>query len=269
MLPGPAKTWWRGKAKDHHRNPTAWERRASRGEVSSPTSVIFLDVDGVICCNETNTLVGPQLEQLQRVSAATGAKIVLSTNWRRYMSFKRRLLRTLREASLGCVGTTPLLDENLPLRPREISLWLRRYSEGVRNWVVLDDRDLLAESGGDKLQGHFVHTHPLLGLTPAAADQAIEILGGGQPPAKRRRLNTQAEPPPLVSDSSGEAETAQAAETTQAARVLRRRAPRTPPFTAAAAFAAACINASDVPDGALPPPAQTHGSMLTRQRAAA
>ena len=104
--------------------------------------------------------------------------MVLSTNWRRYAAFKRRLLRTLQRARIGCVGSTPLLDEHLPVRPQEIVRWLRQHGAGVDGWVVLDDRDLLSEMGGAKLTNCFVKTCPRAGLTASAADEAIRILGG-------------------------------------------------------------------------------------------
>lgn len=233
-------TWWRRPAdRDHHRRPTRWERRARLGKLAASVPVIFLDVDGVICCNDENRLVGPQLDQLRRVSAATGAKVVLSTNWRRYASFKQTLLRTLREARIGCVGSTPLLDEHLPVRPQEIRRWLRRYHGGVCKWVVLDDRDLLVEAGGSMLQGHFVHTSPSEGLTPSAADLAIEILGGER--AHRRTPTTLGQhATPSPSDA-----------TVQTGRQHPRRPPRTPPLTAAnfAKHRQVSSGIAELPDG--------------------
>ena len=223
MLPWEpgVSTWWRRSAnRDHHRRPTRWERRARLGQLPASVPVIFLDVDGVICCNEENRLVGPQLDQLHRVCVATGAKVVLSTNWRRYADFKQALLTTLREARIGCVGSTPLLDEHSPVRPQEITRWLQRYSRGVRKWVALDDRDLLVEAGGSMLQGHFVHTSPSEGLTPSAADLAIEILGGER---AHRRAPTPLGKRPAPSPADA---------TAQTARQRPRRPPRTPPFTA-------------------------------------
>ena len=45
--------------------------------------LIFLDIDGVICCNMNGHLEEPKLQQLRRIVEATGAKVVLSTDWRR------------------------------------------------------------------------------------------------------------------------------------------------------------------------------------------
>ena len=224
---GGVRTWWRPQP-DHQRVATAWERRARRG-TSSRCPVIFLDVDGVICCNEENILVGPQLRELRRIAEATGARVVLSTNWRRYASFKRRLLRTLHRARIGCIGSTPLLAEHLPVRPQEIIRWLRRYGSGVDGWVVLDDRDLLSEAGGAKLKNCFVKTCPRAGLTAWAADEAIRILGGGsvnraKAAAPRARPQERAPAPCLP-----------AATVTMGSKTLARTyPPKTPPFRPAA-----------------------------------
>ena len=67
-------------------------------------------------------------------------------------------------------------------RPREITKWL-----GNRTcpWVAIDDRDLLSEElslgGGSLLEGHFVHTEFVSGLTPALAEKAIAILSADRP----------------------------------------------------------------------------------------
>ena len=41
--------------------------------------LIFLDIDGVICCNSSGQLEPAKLAELQRIVRLTGAKIVLST----------------------------------------------------------------------------------------------------------------------------------------------------------------------------------------------
>ena len=53
--------------------------------------LIFLDIDGVICCNCSAQLEPARLAELQRIVRLTGAKIVLSTAWA--AGFKRCLTR--------------------------------------------------------------------------------------------------------------------------------------------------------------------------------
>ena len=57
--------------------------------------LIFLDIDGVICCNTSGILEPRKLELLSSVVSATGAKVVLSTDWRRVPKLKAQLISTL------------------------------------------------------------------------------------------------------------------------------------------------------------------------------
>lgn len=54
--------------------------------------LIFLDIDGVICCNCSAQLEPARLAELQRIVRLTGAKIVLSTalgSWFQMVSDER------------------------------------------------------------------------------------------------------------------------------------------------------------------------------------
>jgi hypothetical protein len=184
--------------------------------------------------------------------------VVLSTNWRRYASFKRRLLRTLRRARIGCVGSTPLLDEHLPVRPQEIVRWLRRYGAGVDGWVVLDDRDLLSEMGGAKLANCFVKTCPRAGLTASAADEAIRILGGTVDRAK---------PIHSVTEASPRAAAAATATVKVRSKTRACRPPKTPPFSVGASGALpreSLLPAALGPRDGQSRPARATGSMLSK-----
>ena len=64
------------------------------GPMSAPEEglrLVFLDIDGVICCNRVGELEASKLAQLQRICRETGAKVVLSTDWRRQAALKRHL----------------------------------------------------------------------------------------------------------------------------------------------------------------------------------
>ena len=60
-------------------------------------AVIFLDIDGVICCNLAGRLEDNKLAQLQRVVQATSAKVCLSTDWRRQAQLKRQVVAALKK----------------------------------------------------------------------------------------------------------------------------------------------------------------------------
>jgi hypothetical protein len=46
--------------------------------MSKPERVIFLDIDGVICCNMVGHLEENKLAELKRIVDETGAKVLLS-----------------------------------------------------------------------------------------------------------------------------------------------------------------------------------------------
>jgi len=142
--------------------------------------VVFLDIDGVICCNMAGRLEEPKLATLQGVIRATGAKVCLSTDWRRQANLKRQVVATLKRLDIEVIGATPMRAMFQPIRPQEITEWYHANREkfGITHWVAIDDRDLLNEHGGAELNGHMVRTHPNTGLTKRLADVAIDILGG-------------------------------------------------------------------------------------------
>ena len=122
--------------------------------------VIFLDCDGVLCCNQENIVELPKLLHLQAIVQATRAKVVLSTNWRFYSDLKSHLIRELDSFGIECIGDTPLMSGNglQPNRPKEILAWLQAWSNSfvrpaVQHWVAVDDRMLLQEMGGEQLEG--------------------------------------------------------------------------------------------------------------------
>ena len=122
---------------------------------------IFLDIDGVICCNQFGRLEDRKLQLLRGVVQQTGAKIVLSTDWRRVPKLKSQLIATLRDYGMEVIGSTPMRAPWQPVRPQEILDWLTSYNnaavmgngEPIHSFVAVDDRSLLQESGGDGLRG--------------------------------------------------------------------------------------------------------------------
>ncbi|CAK8989668.1 unnamed protein product [Durusdinium trenchii] len=143
--------------------------------------LIFLDIDGVLVTRRPCVMEEKLLQNLARVARETGAKIVLSSDWRRHPEARAEAQQVLSSLGLELIGCTPCKSPYLAQRPTEILEWKRDYlrTPGVQkleNWVAIDDRELLAEQNGRFLRGHFVQTHPLRGLTPEAADACIAIL---------------------------------------------------------------------------------------------
>ena len=171
---------------------------ASVAEPKPPASVgteserlLFLDIDGVICCNFECKLEEDKLKQLKRIHKATNCKVVISSDWRRNLPAKQKLQRALDRLGVPVVGCTPIRSMGhkiigrwrveQPCRPVEITDWLKKHRgkdlERTR-WVAIDDRDLVSEIGGEDLVGHVVKTEMYYGLTEPHATQAIQILRG-------------------------------------------------------------------------------------------
>ena len=115
----------------------------------------------VICCNQFGRLEDRKLQLLRAVVQQTGAKIVLSTDWRRVPKLKATLIATLRDYGMTVIGSTPMRAPWQPIRPQEIVDWLTSYNaasssgggEAIHSFVAVDDRSLLQEQGGDGLRG--------------------------------------------------------------------------------------------------------------------
>ena len=150
--------------------------------------VVFLDVDGVLCCNDYSALEKPKLKALEYLCHSTGAWVCVSSDWRLYPSKKRELMYALKQMKIKVIGCTP--TNNRFARPKEIIGFItvfnaRMNSEEaagnygapkIKNFVTLDDRHLEAEEGGERLLGKCIRTDKDVGLTMELATHAISIL---------------------------------------------------------------------------------------------
>lgn len=158
-------------------------------EVESGTtgiSVIFLDIDGVLVTLESfqkykrsgmNAQASPPcVEQLNRIVAETGARIVLSSTWR---IFGRAFMeQNFIEwgVSQEIYDFTPELSCNDSFieirqsRGTEIQAWLTAHPE-VKQFVIIDDDDDM-----EHLKPNLVKTGFNEGLTPERANAVIHGL---------------------------------------------------------------------------------------------
>jgi len=148
--------------------------------------VIFLDFDGVITTYVSSwTLVPEKMDLVKKIIDATGAKIVISSAWRR--KTLEDTFRFITDPNNHYVGSNPfslceyvvgqtdrLYSENRfsghVRRGDEIQKWINEHD--VENYIILDDEDdfLLNQ------YTHFVHTNLEIGITQDDVDKAIEIL---------------------------------------------------------------------------------------------
>ena len=164
------------------------------------TPYLFLDVDGVLHHNEAATppeWFNPRcMNNLKKIVAATGCKVVLSSFWR---TDAEQILRL--NAALAGYGILPVErftrqhappDLSLPeserhslsvIRAREISEWRMEGARREMAFAVLDDLRMSAELPCNKghpacyeLEDHLVNTCPRHGVTDAHAAAAIAML---------------------------------------------------------------------------------------------
>ena len=146
--------------------------------------VIFLDIDGVLndIRTKSTTMMGfkfidtSKILRLRSIVEATGAKIVLSSDWRYdredpilnsdFLELRERLAKH----NLTFYDFTPEIDWNS--RGLEIQTWLEAHPE-VSQYVILDDRDDMEPN-----MEHLIQTTMLHGLTDRLTKRAIAFLNG-------------------------------------------------------------------------------------------
>ena len=139
--------------------------------------IIFLDVDGVLNNNKTNTrnplgFIGVDdtlCQRLREIVVATGAKIVLSSAWRQYPESLPYLWEHC-GPTVECVGQTDYYPNKY--RGDEIAAWLAEHPE-VDKFVILDDRTDMGD-----LKQYLVQTYEDTGMTEKEKELAIKMLNG-------------------------------------------------------------------------------------------
>ena len=153
--------------------------------------VIFLDFDGVITTEASRwCLCAEKMELVKQIVDQTGAKIVISSSWRR--NTLEKTIEKITEIGGAFIGNVPFLipecvvgvtsrmyafkygDSSkhfLICRGEEISRYIDEHEE-ITNYVILDDDSdmLLSQSM------NFVQTKWKLGICEADVLRAIDIL---------------------------------------------------------------------------------------------
>lgn len=150
--------------------------------------IIFLDIDGVLNGDNTEVVNGyvfvdeEKVKLLKHIVDETGAKIVLSSDWRYDWETKDEfflcpaLRHTLEKYDLEIMDTTPIFfNIGMYGREREIEDWLedaKIYGNlDIENFVILEDYWYF-----EHFANNVVRTNENDGLTEADAEMAIEIL---------------------------------------------------------------------------------------------
>lgn len=138
--------------------------------------VLFLDIDGVLNCQETISLpdqIDPvKVALLNWICRETECKIVISSTWRLLHPLLEitSILRS-REFNGQIIDKTPDFKRSMA-RGQEIQTWLKDHPE-VTNWAVVDDDTAdMAEVAHRQVVTSFSDG----GLKPIHARQLIELL---------------------------------------------------------------------------------------------
>lgn len=158
--------------------------------------LIFLDVDGVLnyenCSASVNGYYGVEPEKvslLKKIVEKTGAKIVLTSTWRREIKrgapleaqdnpFAIELMSKLAAEGLKIYDYTPADNDDYE-RADQIERLMKEYrhnGQQIDSFVVLDD--VVFPDFVTLFDDHLVITDYETGLTEGDVDVAVEILGG-------------------------------------------------------------------------------------------
>ena len=164
------------------------------------SSVIFLDIDGVLNSNFWNdrhqteigdgTLIDEEkIKLLAHLVRETNSEIILHSGWRFWFDSglkplckeANKLVELLEKEDLHIIGVTPnLTTEEIRktkkfslVKADEILLWINLHND-VTEWVVLDDLDL----HNAQMERHQVKPDQTVGLTLENVKQAVKILLG-------------------------------------------------------------------------------------------
>lgn len=159
--------------------------------------IVFLDIDGVLNYRGSRTLHRAMVEQLNRITALTGALIVVHSSWRYgYGLEKIKVILSDQGVNGHITDVTPKPEgaelkfsgdivigkedwanfiEGMPStdeRAVSIQHWLSAHPD-VKDYVILDDSNDLGHFVGTK---RFIQTVMGVGLTRELADKAILLL---------------------------------------------------------------------------------------------
>lgn len=144
--------------------------------------IVFLDIDGVLIHHgsipkHTPRKADPEcVARLNKITDATGAKIVISSTWRTMDDIEKTLDRWGITAEIW--GKTPSGYDpgRISLgvtRGNEINTWLVESKFKIDSFVILDD-----DNDMEPLSGHLVQTSFKSGLTDEHVELAIRKLRG-------------------------------------------------------------------------------------------
>lgn len=119
-----------------------------------------------------------KIDILREIVKKTGAKIVISSTWRKYRESMEYLIREMGpELASNIIGQTPDLGwetskQRWLTRADEIDKWLSEHPD-VKSFVVLDD---LRDEDLERFGKNFIRTSMAFGLTEEHIAKCVELL---------------------------------------------------------------------------------------------
>lgn len=158
--------------------------------------VIFLDIDGVLNCSTSKSFCHDDLcgiihgidsdkvKRLAKIVEATGAQIVLSSDWKDgwekyYTTSKPSHVKYLdnhlyKKGKLTIKDKTPKTNKGSWFRGNEILTYLKTHPN-IEGYVILDDT-FFDDFANKEIEEHLVLTNREVGLTDGDVKNAIKIL---------------------------------------------------------------------------------------------
>lgn len=133
--------------------------------------VLFLDIDGVLNTPRTAKLFGNQfinpflVTLVAQIVTATGAKLILSSNWR--IDEKELVEKALTVHDLQIFDCTPMIDLNeVHPRSKQIQHWLD--GKELERFAILDD-----DPKANLKEGSFFQVDETIGLNKEITEKVI------------------------------------------------------------------------------------------------
>ncbi len=153
--------------------------------MNNKLNIIFLDIDGVLNNKSTDEyaptgcigIMDEKVELLRQIIDRTGAKVVLSSDWRFEKDKNTKdyiyLTNKLNNYNIKIYDVTP--DIKWSKRGHEILEWLNVHK--IDGWVVLDDIDF-SDFYNPEFSPHVIITDPEVGLQQSDVNLATKIICG-------------------------------------------------------------------------------------------
>lgn len=144
--------------------------------------IIFLDIDGVLApagkSLPRNTLDKDLVQNLNELLQETGAKVVISSTWRKTLDIAELEAIFKAHGFTGeIIGTTPILKEYYTVRGNEIYKWMKDRNiptSDYTNYLIIDDdSDMLFWQ-----RNHFLNVDGFVGLNKSRCYIAKRMLKG-------------------------------------------------------------------------------------------